>query len=206
MPNWCANRLTVETPLVNGKNPLAEFLGDGGLTFEKVAPSPKLVKSTAQRSERDRKTGKVVQGYMYAPNGDDVAGSRMLTPAQVQYLQDNYGAADWYNWNLANWGTKWDIDACNPELSGSEAVFDFETAWGPPEGVALTLSKLFGGCTVTLDFFEAGCDFGGRTVYRDGKCVSDEHLTARASRDISDWHEAMYGYNNDDEDQEEGGE
>jgi hypothetical protein len=206
MPNWCANRLTVIVPLVNGKNPLIEFLPEGELTFDRIAPCPKLVKYTSEQSQRDKKTGLIRREFVYSPDGEDKPGARRLNSEQVQMLMTIYGCVGWYSWNCENWGTKWDINPTQPsDISGPEVEFHFETAWSPPETVARTLSGMFGGCEVTLDFFEAGCDFGGRAVYRNGDCVEDQHLTARASRDISDWHEAMYGPDDNEEEENDNG-
>lgn len=45
----------------------------------------------------------------------------------------------WYDWNVRNWGTKW--DACDPELleesyrdGKGEISYSFNTAWSPAEG------------------------------------------------------------------------
>jgi len=43
---------------------------------------------------------------------------------------------DWYNWNIANWDTKW--DACEPHLdeNGNGTLrYTFSTAWSPPMAV-----------------------------------------------------------------------
>ena len=40
---------------------------------------------------------------------------------------------DWYDWNLKNWGTKW--DACDTHISEihkDKIVIMFESAWAPP--------------------------------------------------------------------------
>lgn len=40
---------------------------------------------------------------------------------------------DWYDWNLKNWGTKW--DACDTHISEThkdKIVIMFESAWAPP--------------------------------------------------------------------------
>jgi hypothetical protein len=203
MPNWCANKLTVEVDSVDGVNPLLVFLGGKGLTFNKIVPCPEIVKRTSESSERNKQTQEMIRGFYYSPEGKEKQGSRLLRPAQVLYLIKTYGAADWYSWNIQHWGTKWDIEPVGPELSGSDAVFYFETAWGPPEQAARALSSMFGGCRVTLDYIEPGCDFGGRSVYYNGECGFEEQLTARESRDISEWHEDMYMPEDDDEDEEE---
>lgn len=39
---------------------------------------------------------------------------------------------NWYDWNIGNWGTKW--DACDVTLTEGEKVvnYSFSTAWSPP--------------------------------------------------------------------------
>lgn len=51
---------------------------------------------------------------------------------------------NWYNWNISNWGTKW--NANDTLITGKERNFlrvFFLTAWAPPVPVIRTLSKLF---------------------------------------------------------------
>lgn len=51
---------------------------------------------------------------------------------------------NWYNWNNANWGCKW--DANNAEIERDEdtyAVVRFETPWGVPLGILESIGKKF---------------------------------------------------------------
>lgn len=44
-----------------------------------------------------------------------------------------YGYKSWYDWNVANWGTKWDL--CEPTLTrvdDNTVEISAETAWSPP--------------------------------------------------------------------------
>lgn len=55
------------------------------------------------------------------------------------YLADTYGYRDWYGWNNANWGTKW--NACDTYYdSDTGTCVEFETAWCPPMPV---IEKIF---------------------------------------------------------------
>jgi hypothetical protein len=49
----------------------------------------------------------------------------------------------WYNWNIKNWGTKW--DAYNTDIYEDETSvhMSFQTAWAPPVEVAQELRKRF---------------------------------------------------------------
>lgn len=58
-----------------------------------------------------------------------------LTNAEVESLVAKYGAADWYDWQLARWGTKWGTyDTKVHELGGdgSPVLIEFQSAWSPP--------------------------------------------------------------------------
>ena len=53
------------------------------------------------------------------------------------YLADTYGYRDWYDWNRANWGTKWNAVYCVIYKNG---IIRFNTAWCPPVPV---IKKIF---------------------------------------------------------------
>lgn len=73
--------------------------------------------------------------------------------------QHEPGVVCWYEWNIANWGTKW--GGYDAEISGSEgdqAVLRFDTAWAHPDPVIIALSKKFP--EETLDVMYADEDLG----------------------------------------------
>lgn len=58
-----------------------------------------------------------------------------LTDTEVRTLKVKYGAADWYEWNIKNWGTKWgtyDTKVHEMGGDGSPVLIEFQSAWGPP--------------------------------------------------------------------------
>lgn len=50
-----------------------------------------------------------------------------------------YGKNNWYDWNIENWGTKW--NAYNIELGYNSITFD--TAWATPMNVIDKLAEMF---------------------------------------------------------------
>lgn len=80
----------------------------------------------------------------------------------------NHGSKDWYDWSVANWGTKWNAYACVIEqdeptiLSGC-----FETAWSPPEPVFRAIAEQFPNVDITTRYLELGMYFAG-SYYSDG--------------------------------------
>jgi hypothetical protein len=58
-----------------------------------------------------------------------------LTSEQAAELRAKYGATNWYDWQLENWGTKWgtyQLRVHEMGGDGSPILIEFQTAWGPP--------------------------------------------------------------------------
>lgn len=91
-----------------------------------------------------------------------------------QAEREQYGTANWYDWSIANWGTKWNSYGYgNPgdrvkDFDGATLAFD--TAWSSPQPVIATLAEKF----PALHFSHKWADenFGynvGEKEYTDGK-------------------------------------
>ena len=69
---------------------------------------------------------------------------------------------DWYNWNIANWGTKWDVggeDSDAQDFDGG-VILTFDSAWAPP---LLAYEQLLTqGFYINATYFEPGMAFCGR--------------------------------------------
>jgi hypothetical protein len=80
----------------------------------------------------------------------------------------------WYNWNVANWGTKWGAgDVWNDRDDSEEIVdgktsYNFDTAWAPAEPVVAALAEQFPTLEITHRYCEGGMGFAGEVIYRDG--------------------------------------
>lgn len=51
-----------------------------------------------------------------------------------------YGYESWYDWRVANWGTKWDL--CDPTITrvdDNTVMINCQTAWSPPDVALSTL-------------------------------------------------------------------
>ena len=71
-------------------------------------------------------------------------------------------SADWYTWNIKNWGTKWDCS--EPTLvrkTHTEFLVQCDTAWSPPLAWGETVSRMFPNLTFTIAYCEAGMRFYG---------------------------------------------
>ena len=104
MPNWCSNRVTVYS---RGENvtkdiqKIKEIFESKDTVFGKIIPQPDWKNTPNENGELPKlhteyaKDGSVLFSYYQFPDGSN--DSR------------------WYDWNLANWDTKWDV-AGNVEI------------------------------------------------------------------------------------------
>lgn len=86
---------------------------------------------------------------------------------------EQYGFEDWYDWSVANWGTKWNIGdvVVLSDESGSFLV-QFDTAWSPPIGLIERLCQKYPDIEVEMHYGEVGCFFAGTVSGAEG-LVSD---------------------------------
>lgn len=90
-----------------------------------------------------------------------------------QEEREKYGADNWYDWSVANWGTKWDTDAHNSFYDGETLTLSFDTAWAPPiELYDYLIEQDF---HILADYYEPGMQFAG--IYEDGDDRSYEDMS-----------------------------
>lgn len=87
-------------------------------------------------------------------------------------MKAKYGFTSWYDWNIANWGTKWDLcDVIKTRIDANTIQLSFESAWSPPiEAYDRLLGMDF---EIQAFYHEPGMCFAG--VYDNGNddCYSD---------------------------------
>lgn len=76
------------------------------------------------------------------------------------------GIPNWYDWNVSNWGTKWDVGLEGLEYTvledGSAEISGwFDSAWSPPIDALSTFSDANEDCSVECYYLETGMCFVG---------------------------------------------
>jgi hypothetical protein len=117
---------------------------------------------------------------------------------------DKYGQANWYDWSVENWGTKWGAyDYVEREREEGRFSFQFDTAWSFPEPIFRALEKMYPELVFDIASYDEGSNFGcrgqfnGRRDYRCDKSLATDEL-----------YERVYGsppekYDEDEEEDEE---
>jgi hypothetical protein len=102
------------------------------------------------------------------------------TPYQILNLlrpRPTEQAENWYDWNVNNWGTKWDITLASYEIVDETTVtLSFDSAWAAPTALYEFLSQE--GWDVDAFYDEPGMGFCGRFV--DGTENSYEYANMSA--------------------------
>lgn len=106
-----------------------------------------------------------------APNDEeDPLSLHALVPQPAEFKEKG---SDWYNWRLANWGTKWDVDSRIVQEDKELVEYGFDSAWSPPMEWLAKVGPKFPDLSFRLWYAEGGCYFAG--VYTvEGDNASNE--------------------------------
>lgn len=173
MPNWCANELHI--------------FGEP----EDIKHFMEANKGLPAKYEPDK--WDIERGYTYSTELRFCFNALVPTPQEVlafgydghykrakiieeQGEEAAKGLIDGYNWNIANWGTKWDIysdnlslENCGWEEDLTEFILYFDTAWSPPVTWLMKVAPMFPKLRFEMHYEEPGCFFAG-----DVTCEGDD--------------------------------
>ena len=144
MPNWCQNKV-----LIKGKR-------------EDIIAVKKLLKDTGEEN--------VFSLNKILPIPDELKGTKAPPDKPSINLRKKYGFDNWYDWCIHNWGTKW--DTCETQLvkeTPRSLHYYFNTAWSPPQGALVALSRQFPNVRIVVDVREEGMAFGGSMGIENGE-------------------------------------
>jgi hypothetical protein len=163
MPNHITNRLTIigtEEQVKQVREAIKGEREDQFIDFNKIAPIPKELENTQSpltiisQKEYDEQEKRIADGNI----SDDEKNwglSRGLTQKLADEYKKKFGYAEWYGWQNANWGTKWNAYS---QTDIDENVIEFQTAWSTPYSLLVNLSELFP--EITFEVRYADEDFG----------------------------------------------
>lgn len=221
MPNWCENQLSIEGPQHTIATIVQKCgIDKGTFDFNGVVPMPAeldIPSSSSIDFGREALYGdweKVLAFDWVRKRIADTTGAipasredflTAITRAgltemidlengrKAQSNLDRFGYADWYDWCIANWGTKWNAYSVEiNELSERRIKLSFETAWTPPVPVIAKLCSTFPDVEVCMHYFESGCWFAGTVEGSNGEIADFE------AEDVSAFAQEYFGFSPDD--------
>ena len=228
MPNWVTAKLKIDGPNASevmkgllSKNQYDEVVFD----FNKIKPMPKtlnLERSNLTDMCEKLYTNKITYAEMkkYFHSNDGYVDKDLSSMMEVLGITDKlsheeqcrkvgqalitnkklYGEKDWYEWSIANWGTKW--NACHndyDERTPNETKFD--TAWSDVRKLICELSKLYPKNIFYYDYSEEQIGiYTGSASFQNGEVLSNveykdlskeayEHSFKLWGESVKDWFE-----------------
>ena len=188
MPNHITNRLTIIGTEEQVAQVRAEIRGeeaDRFIDFHKIAPIPKELEGTVSpmrivsQEEYDIQEKKIATNDL-TENERNWGISRSLTQALADEYKKKFGHCDWYGWQTANWGTKWNA---YEQVEHDANVIEFDTAWSTPYSLLVNLSKKYPQVTFEVEYADE--DFGynvGKYVLLNGETI-DQNIPDGGSQE-----------------------
>ena len=155
MPNWCNN----------------------GITLRHADPA------MIERAAKALQEGQFLQEFIPCPKELTETVAQFGTNDHEKANREKYGYGSWYDFNVANWGTKWDVNSDNVEIVDANTVTaGFDSAWAPP--IAAYEKLMEQGFEVEAFYYEPGMQFVGK--WADGideyyELGGEDSTTVRAS-------------------------
>jgi hypothetical protein len=95
----------------------------------------------------------------------------------LQWMVPN-PSGEWdYNWSVAHWGTKWDVQEVfiSDDAEEDAVSFSFDTAWAPPLDAFQTWARADGRVSYRVAYYEPGMAFVGWQSW-DGVFTDEEYV------------------------------
>lgn len=205
MPNWVYNELTAQGPkesITKMKEqlntPFVDYIeSNGDLAF-----GVKEIKySNPVFSFRNIIAPTDLEAYKAQPARSELAWNDPYRWADIKRISETDNS--WYNWNIRNWGVKWDVAVANddehPDTHMEETEdewtasvwYNFNTAWGVADKALTNLSSQYPDLLFTLSY-EEETGWGGEAEFLRGTMISDSQYNWKCRDCESTRDEAIY--------------
>lgn len=133
--------------------------------FLEISGKPKLINKLMKQVE-------ITESEATAQHEKTIFSCHKIIPRPIDKNDD------WYDWNITNWGSKWDCYDIQEEggdtwEKGYWTLY-FNTAWSPISEVISELARQHPKLRIHYRYYEGGADFWGKETYEGGKQVSYE--------------------------------
>lgn len=185
MPNWCANKVTVEGTVEELERfRAAHFNTEEDFDFNTITYLPQELENTVSPDNENilyavygLATDKLTPLFLKKQRLDEIREnpSTIEKAPVIKQLYDKFGFVSWYQWSIANWGTKWNANNTFVEdirtYSDGTAMLtiEFSTAWSHPQAIYEKLASLYPHFTITAQFDEESGEYHGSFRSKDSE-------------------------------------
>lgn len=190
MPNYCDNTLEIHSIVGIYDDIISKLLfteckdssysptlGGKRFSLEAALPTPEPLRGTSAPANVVTKE-ELKEFIKRKKKGEMPWQGLPMTQAMFNKYLKKYGATDWYHWNIANWGVKWDADVYditqrfykNGLNENIETRIHFTTAWAPPTIWFDHIAKVLKDEAVYMElrYSESGMGFAGAHYFDAG--------------------------------------
>lgn len=183
MPNWVYNGLTIE-----GKPESVKALMEQLNQPFKMVHDHWNMETMAQEKKLTTYSNPVFAFWNIIKPTDMEA--YWAEPAKREGGQITFDSDHWYDWNIRNWGTKWDVAVSNDDkysdtnmedtVNGENHVvhYNFNTAWSRPLPVLFKLSEQYPDLLFTHSY-EEETGWGGEMEILRGVPISESEYESQ---------------------------
>jgi hypothetical protein len=123
--------------------------------------------------------------FLEKVRGEDESGNLQEFTFHSLVPRPKSESDNWYDWNIGNWGTKWDANDAYVSIEEEYAYFSFDTAWSPPIEWVRAVAPMFPELTFELTYHEGGMGFAGKLCMQ-GEEVFDDFTVGSDSEEYWD--------------------
>ena len=177
MPNHITNILTITGEEAEVQKCLAETKTEiegyvRFIDFNTFIPIPKELEGTTSptkilsQEEYDKQEARIAHNELTEIE-KQWGVSRGITQAMSDEFMEEFDADNWYDWQIHNWGTKW--NAYDQIFNEASKVITFDTAWSTPQRAMYHLSTKYPTLRFKVEFADEDLGFNvGEYTLIDG--------------------------------------
>jgi hypothetical protein len=175
MPNWAENRLTI-----SGEPEVLDEIA----TLLSTPYVTQHIDHLTNKPVEEQITGDLLLWNIIQPTDLDAYYAREKPePTEVEpvgavidRLMDKLLTSNhWYEWNVRNWGTKWDISDAMVSREPNKLTYSFSSAWSCPEQAINVLAERFPNVEISLQGYDLSMDWALTCEWGNGEqTFSDE--------------------------------
>jgi hypothetical protein len=136
-----------------------------------------------ERAAKALQAGQFLQEFIPCPKELTETVAQFGTNDHEKANREKYGYGSWYDFNTANWGTKWDVQSDNVEIVDANTVTaGFDSAWSPPTNAYERLLEL--GFEIEAFYYEPGMQYVGKWDNGEDECIEYGGATADTVREL----------------------